>query len=271
MKEVVVLIGTGAIGFAIAKRISLGKYLLLADLQQENAAKAAKKLLDDGFEADPVSVDVTSRASVQSLVDKAGKIGDISGVIHAAGVAPSSSAPEMILKVDLLGTALVLEQFGNVINKDGACVVVSSQAGHKLSPLSPAQTKALATTPADDLLDLPMLQPDQIKDSFHAYQIAKHGCSLRVMAEAVRWGRRKARVNTLSPGIIGTPLADKELKGTQGEEYRQMIKSCPAQRVGTLDEVAKIGALLMGPDADFITGSDFLIDGGMSASYWFGD
>lgn len=270
MKDVVVLIGTGAIGLAIAKRVSTGKRLLLADLRQENADTAARALLDEGLQVDTASVDVSSRASVESLVNKATETGKITGVIHAAGVAPSSSPPEIILKVDLLGTALVLEQFGTVINEGGSCVVISSQAGHKLPPLTTEQSRALATTQADNLLNLPMLQPDQIQDSYHAYQIAKHGCSLRVMAEAVRWGTRKARVNTISPGVISTPLADSELSGSRGDDYRQMIESCPAGRAGTLDEVANLGAFLMGPDGAFITGSDFLIDGGMTALYWYG-
>ena len=193
------------------------------------------------------------------------------GLIHAAGVSPTQASPATILKVDLYGTALVLEEFGNVITRGGAGVVIASQSGHRLPPLSVQQNRALATTPVEDLLSLPFLQPDRVTDSLHAYQISKRGNSLRVMAEAVRWGKRGARVNTISPGIIMTPLAKDELNGPRGEGYRRMIEVSAAGRAGTPDEVATVGALLMGPDGGFITGSDILMDGGVSAAYWYGE
>ena len=271
--SVVVVIGAGSIGQAIARRVSAGKHIVLADLRPENAEAAAKVLSDAGFEFDvsTARVDVSSRASVHALVKQATSFGQISGVIHAAGVSPSQASPETILKVDLYGTALVLEEFGLVIARGGAGVVIASQSGHRLPPLSADQNEMLATTPVEELLKLPMLQPDQVKDSLHAYQLSKRGNSLRVMTEAVRWGKRGARVNTISPGIIITPLANDELKGPRGAGYRRMIDLCPAGRAGTPDEVGTVGALLMGADGAFITGSDFLMDGGVTASYWFGD
>ncbi|KIH83774.1 SDR family oxidoreductase [Pseudomonas batumici] len=271
MTKVTVVIGAGSIGQAIARRVSAGKHVLLADLREENAAAAAKVLSDAGFEVTTTSVDVSSRASVQTLVKTATAIGDITGVIHAAGVSPSQAPPATILRVDLYGTALVLEAFGNVIAKGGSAIVIASQSGHRLPALTPEQNKALALTPADELLALPMLQPDQVTDPLNAYQISKRGNSLRVMAEAVRWGKRGARVNTISPGIIFTPLARDELSGPRGEGYRRMIESCAAKRGGTPDEVGALGALLMGPEGTFITGSDFLMDGGVTAQYWFGE
>ncbi len=208
-----VVIGAGLIGQAIACRVSTGKHVLLADLRRENADAAAKVLSDAGFEVSTAIVDVSSRKSVHALVETATAIGTITGVIHAAGVSPTQATPGTILKVDLYGTALVLEEFGNVIAQGGAGVVIASQSGHRLPALTPEQDKALATTPADELLALPMLQPDQVTDPLHAYQVSKCGNSLRVMAEAVRWGKRGARVNTISPGIICTPLAKEELAG----------------------------------------------------------
>jgi NAD(P)-dependent dehydrogenase (short-subunit alcohol dehydrogenase family) len=199
------------------------------------------------------------------------RLGDVTGVIHAAGVSPSQATPEVILAVDLYGTAVVLEEFGNIIAAGGSAVVIASQSGHRLAALTAEQDAALATTPADELLALPMLQPDQVADSLHAYQLAKRGNALRVMAEAVRWGKRGARVNTISPGIIITPLARDELTGPRGEGYRRMIELCPAGRAGTPDEVGTVGALLIGPGGAFITGSDFLMDGGVTASYFFGE
>jgi len=206
-----------------------------------------------------------------ALVEQATGIGEIGGLIHAAGVSPSQASPQAILKVDLYGTALVLEEFGNVIAPGGAGVVIASQSGHRLPPLSVEQNKALATTPVEELLQLPMLQSDQVEDSLHAYQLSKRGNSLRVMAEAVRWGKRGARVNTISPGIIITPLAKDELTGPRGEGYRRMIGLSAAGRAGTPDEVGNVAALLMGNDGAFITGSDFLMDGGVTAAYWYGD
>jgi NAD(P)-dependent dehydrogenase (short-subunit alcohol dehydrogenase family) len=165
----------------------------------------------------------------------------------------------------------VLEEFGNVIARGGSCVVIASQSGHRLGALTAEQDKALATTPVEELLALPLLQADQIKDSLHAYQLSKRGNSLRVRAEAVRWGKRGARVTTISPGIIITPLAKDELAGPRGEGYRRMIDLCPVGRAGTPDEVGTVGALLMGADGAFITGSDFLMDGGVTAAYWYGE
>jgi len=271
MTDVIVVIGAGSIGQAIARRVGAGKHVLLADLRLENAAAAADVLGNAGFDVSAGTVDIASRPSVRALVEAATAIGEVTGVIHAAGVSPSQAAPATILKVDLHGTALVLEEFGSVIASGGSAVVIASQSGHRLGALTAEQNAALALTPADDLLSLPMLQPDQVKDSLHAYQLSKRGNALRVMAEAVRWGRRGARVNCISPGIVITPLAKDELSGPRGEGYRRMIDLCPVGRAATPDEVGNVGALLMGPDGAFITGSDVLIDGGVTASYWYGE
>ena len=269
--SVVVVIGTGSIGQAIARRVSAGKHILLADLRKENADAAARILSEAGFEVSTATVDISSRQSVHALVEQATAIGDVTGVIHAAGVSPTQALPATILKVDLYGTALVLEEFGNIITPGGAGVVIASQSGHRLGALTAEQNQLLALTPADELLSLPMLQPDTITDPLHAYQISKRGNSLRVMAEAIRWGKRGARINTISPGIIITPLAKAELTGPRGAGYRRMIELCPAGRAGTPDEVGNVAALLMGADGAFITGSDFLMDGGVTAAYWFGE
>ena len=271
MTNVVVVIGAGSIGQAIARRVSAGKHVVLADLRKETADAAAKVLTDAGFEVSTTTVDVSSRESVHALVQTATTIGEVTGLIHAAGVSPTQAPPATILAVDLYGTALVLEEFGNVIAHGGAGVVIASQSGHRLPALTPEQNMALATTPVDELLALPMLQPDRVTDPLNAYQISKRGNSLRVMAEAVRWGKRGARINTISPGIIFTPLARDELSGPRGDGYRRMINLSPAGRGGTPDEVGTVGALLMGADGAFITGSDFLMDGGVTAAYWFGE
>jgi NAD(P)-dependent dehydrogenase (short-subunit alcohol dehydrogenase family) len=271
MMDVIVVIGVGSIGQAIARRVGAGKHVLLADLRLDNAEAAARILGDAGFTTSTATVDVSSRASVEALVETATALGQVTGLIHAAGVSPSQAPPEVILKVDLYGTALVLEAFGAVIARGGAGVVIASQSGHRLPPLSAEQNALLATTPVEALLALPMLAPDQVTDPLNAYQLSKRGNSLRVMAQAVVWGRRGARINTISPGIIITPLANDELTGPRGPGYRRMIEASAAGRAGTPDEVGHVGALLMGADGAFITGSDFLMDGGVTAAYWYGD
>lgn len=271
MSNVIVVIGAGQIGQAIARRVGVGKRVVLADRSEANASAAAEVMSNAGYEVSVATVDVSSRQAVHALVETATGLGEIAGLIHAAGVSPSQATPETVLRVDLYGTALVLEEFGNVIARGGSGVVISSQSGHRLPALSLEQNRALALTPTEELLQLPFLQLDQVKDSLDAYQLSKRGNSLRVMAEAVRWGKRGARVNTISPGIIMTPLAKDELAGPRGAGYRKMIEGSVAKRAGTPDEVGAVGALLMGPDGGFITGSDFLMDGGVTASYWYGD
>jgi len=270
MKEVIVVVGAGSIGQAIARRIGAGKHIVLSALKLEEAQQAAGAFADAGFDATAAQVDIASRDSVQRLAAQAAGLGRVTGLVQAAGVSPSQAPIEAILRVDLYGTALVLECFGEVIAEGGSGVVISSQSGHRLGALTDEQDHALATTPVEALLSLDLLQPGQVRDTLHAYQLSKRGNALRVMAEAVRWGRRGARINTISPGIIITPLANDELHGPRGAGYRQMLESSPVGRAGTPDEVAQVAALLMGPDGGFITGTDVLMDGGVTSAYRFG-
>ena len=271
MSEAIVVIGAGLIGQAVARRVSSGKKVVLADLHPDNAEAAAEVMSNAGFEVSTAAVDVSSRESIHALVETATNLGEVTGLIDAAGVSPSQASPATILAVDLYGTAVVLEEFGNVIASGGSGVVIASMSGHRLGALTADEDAALATTPAEELLSLPMLQPDQVTDSLHAYQLAKRGNSLRVMAEAVRWAKRGARINTISPGIVITPLAKDELSGPRAAGYQRMIDMSPVGRAGTPDEVGAVGALLMGTDGAFITGSDILIDGGVTASYFYGE
>jgi len=269
--DVSVLLGTGAIGLAVARRVNAGKHVLLADLKKENAEAAAEKLKQDGVEVSTAEVDVTSRKSVKQLVEKAKGLGDIKQVIVATGVSPSNAPSSVILKVDLLGVAYVLETFGDVITPGGAALVIGSQAGHRLRALSAEEDQLISKTPSNDLLKLEIFNSQEAKDSLYAYQLAKRGSSLRVKYEAVRWGKRQARVNMISPGIVMTPLAEAELKSQNAEQYKSMIEKCPINRAGKPEEVAALAAVLMGPDGGFITGSDFLMDGGVTAAYWYGE
>ncbi|AGP30281.1 SDR family oxidoreductase [Corynebacterium terpenotabidum] len=270
MTNVIVVIGAGLIGQAIARRVGSGNHVLLADVREENAGAAAQVLADAGFDTSTAVVDVSSRDSVHALVETATGLGEVTGVIHAAGVSASQASVEQILHVDLYGTALVLEEFGRVIVAGGSAVVISSQSGHRLPALTAEEDRALATTPVDELLALPMLQAGRLADGLHAYQVSKRANVLRVQAEAVRWGERGARVNAISPGIVITPLARDELNGVNGAGYRRMIELAPAGRAGTPDEIGTVGELLMTARGAFITGSDILIDGGGTASHFYG-
>ena len=268
-KDIAVLLGTGSIGQAIIRRIGAGKHLVLADLRIENAQKAAKILEDAGFEASTISVDLGSRDDILRLIEHSQKFGAVKYLVNAAGVSPSQASVKDILRVDLYGTAVLLEEFGKIIADGGAGVVISSQSGHRLGALTEEQNTQLAVSPAEELLSLPFITA--ITDTLKAYQYSKRCNVLRVMYEATRWGKRGATINSISPGIIITPLANDELHGPRGEGYRKMLSLCPAKRAGTPDEVGDMAAFLMGDKGRWISGSDFLIDGGTTASYWYGD
>ena len=268
-KDIAVLLGTGSIGQAIIRRIGAGKHLVLADLRIENAQKAAKILEDAGFEASTISVDLGSRDDILRLIEHSQKFGAVKYLVNAAGVSPSQASVKDILRVDLYGTAVLLEEFGKIIADGGSGVVISSQSGHRLGALTEEQNTQLASSPAEELLSLPFITA--ITDTLKAYQYSKRCNVLRVMYEATRWGKRGATINSISPGIIITPLANDELHGPRGEGYRKMLSLCPAKRAGTPDEVGDMAAFLMGDKGRWISGSDFLIDGGTTASYWYGD
>lgn len=255
---------------AIARRMGAGKKIIVGDNKLDHAQEVAKIMNNAGFDVLPVEMDLSSRRSVQDMVAEAVKAGSITMMVNAAGVSPSQASVEMILKVDLYGTAVLLEEVGKVIASGGAGVTISSQSGHRMPQLSPEGDEQLACTPAEELLSLEILQPGNIRDTLHAYQMAKRCNEKRVMAESVKWGARGARLNSISPGIIVTPLAMDEFNGPRGDFYKNMFAKCPAGRPGTADEVANVAELLMGDKGAFITGADFLVDGGATASYFYG-
>ena len=269
MKDVAVLIGSGSIGQAIIRRVGAGKHVVLGDLKKDAADKAAEILENAGFETSTIAVDISSRESILNLIEHAKKFGAIKNLVNAAGVSPSQAPVSAILKVDLYGTAVLLEEFGKIISDGGSGVVISSQSGHRLGALTEEQNTALATSPTEEILNLQFLK--DITDTLKAYQYSKRCNVLRVMYEATRWGKRGATINSISPGIIITPLAADELRGPRGEGYRNMLKASPAGRAGTPDEVGDLAEFLMSSRGKFISGADFLIDGGTTASYWYGD
>lgn len=269
-QNVMLLIGAGQIGVAIARRMGYGMKIVIGDKKTENAQTIAKTMNDAGFDVVPMEMDLSSRASIQSIIAEAQKYGDITMLVNAAGVSPSQAPIEAILKVDLYGTAVLLEEVGKVIAPGGVGVTISSQSGHRMKQLTPEEDEQLACTPTEELLNLPLLQPANIRDTLHAYQLAKRCNEKRVMAQSVLWGEKGARINSISPGIIVTPLAIDEFNGPRGDFYKNMFAKCPAGRPGTADEVANVAELLMSGKGAFITGADFLIDGGATASYFYG-
>lgn len=267
--DVMILTGAGQIGLAIARRMGYGMKIIIGDKNIDNARRVSETMNNAGFDAVAVQMDLSSRDSITAMIDEARRYGEIKHLINAAGVSPSQASVETILKVDLYGTAVLLEEVGKVIMPGGTGVTVSSQSGHRLPALGEEADRLLAHTPTEELLSLDMLQPRNIRDTLHAYQLAKRCNVKRVMAEAVRWGKRKARINSISPGIIVTPLAIDELNGPRGGFYKNMFATCPAGRPGTADEVANVAELLMGNRGTFITGADFLVDGGATAAYFY--
>lgn len=269
-KDTIIWMGAGQIGLAIVRRIASGKKVIIGDKSLEHARAAADLLNQAGFDAVAMAADLSSRESILSVINEARKYGAVKYLVNAAGVSPSQASIETILNVDLYGTAVLLEEVGKVIAEGGCGVTISSQSGHRMPALTPEEDRALATTPTDELLSLSLLQPGNVRNTLHAYQLSKRCNVKRVMAEAVKWGERGARINSISPGIIVTPLAVDEFNGPRGDFYKNMFAKCPSGRPGTADEVAHVAELLMSEKGAFITGSDFLIDGGATASYFYG-
>lgn len=264
------LTGAGQIGMAIARRMGYGMKIIVGDRSRKNAEVVCDTMNRAGFDAQAVEMDLSSRESIKAMIAEAQRHGEITMSVNAAGVSPSQASVETILKVDLYRTAVLLEETGKVIGAGGTGVTISSQSGHRMPALTPEEDEQLATTPTERLLELALLQPENIRDTLHAYQLAKRCNVKRVMAEAVRWGERGARINSISPGIIVTPLALDEFNGPRGDFYKNMFANCPARRPGTADEVANVAELLMSERGAFITGADFLVDGGATASYFYG-
>lgn len=268
-KDVILWAGAGQIGMAIARRVGTGKKIVVGDKKLENAESVATIMNEAGFDVVPVRMDLSDKASILDFIMAGQAQGEVAMLINAAGVSPSQASVETILKVDLYGTAVLLEEVGKIIKEGGVGVTISSQSGHRMPQLTAAEDELLACTPVEELLSLEILQPENIKDTLHAYQMAKRCNEKRVMYEAVKWGEKGARINSISPGIIVTPLAIDEFNGVRGEFYKNMFAKCPAGRPGTADEVANVAELLMSEKGAFITGTDFLCDGGATASYFY--
>ena len=270
MKDVMIVTGAGQISMAIARRIGYGKKIIMGDKRIENAKTIAEVMNNAGFDVVPFEMDLSSRESIFNMIDEAKKYGPITMLVNGAGVSPSQAPIEAILNVDLYGTAVLLEEVGKVIEPGGVGVTISSQSGFRMKQLTPKEDEQLACKPTEELLNLDLLKVENIQDTLHAYQLAKRCNEKRVMAQSVKWGEKGARINAIAPGIVVTPLAIDEFNGPRGDFYKNMFASCPAGRPATADEIANVAELLMSDKGAFITGSTFLIDGGATASYYYG-
>ena len=265
-KDVLVVVGVGGMGQAIARRLGNGRAVLLGDVDEQSLARTADVLRAEGHDVTQQAVDVTDVGSVRALAKQADALGRVTHVAHTAGLSPAQASTEAVLRVDLLGVALVLEEFESVVASGGAGLVVASMAGHLATGITPELAHALATTPAAELLALPALAPDVIGDPGTAYSLAKRANVLRVQTAASVWGQRGARLNSVSPGVICTPMGQQELAGENGDHMRALVAISASGRVGTPDDIACAAAFLLGPDAAFITGTDLLVDGGAVAA-----
>ncbi len=263
-KDVVVIIGIGGMGEAIARRQGPGKKLVLADFNEELLARRVTELKADGFDVTSRQVDVSLRASVQALADAAAAIGRVDQLINTAGLSPAQAPVAAILNVDLLGVALVLDTFATVIAEGGAGVIISSMAGYMSSHLTTEEEFALATTEPESLLALPIVAA--LSDPGSAYGLAKRANQLRVRHASLAWGKRGGRINSVSPGVISTSMGKLELEGPSGTFMRAMIEGSGTGRIGTPSDISNVVSSLLGPDASFITGTDLLVDGGVVAS-----
>ncbi|MGW0810608.1 SDR family oxidoreductase [Nonomuraea sp. NPDC002799] len=265
-QNVVVVIGAGGMGLAIARRLTAGRRLLLADHSGTALQAAVSVLRDEGHLVEGHAVDVSDRDAVEKLARAAGAAGRIDAVIHTAGVSPVSATSQQIYDVDLLGTAHVIDAFHTVATPGTCLVCIASMAGHLATPTADLE-RHLATAPTDQLLQHKELNPQDPPEM--AYITAKRGNQLRVQAAAHAWGRRGARLNTISPGLISTPMGAQELQGPVGAYIQSMIDLSGARRTGTPDDIAAAVAFLTSPDSSFITGNDLLIDGGaIAAQRW---
>ena len=265
-KEVIALLGAGSMGTAIVRRIAAGRKILLGDISEAKLAEAQKNLQYSGYDVETMKVDALNKENVIDFAEKAAELGDVMYFIDSAGASPNQADPQHIMDLDLIATSYAIDTFGQVIARGGAGLVIASQTGYMGPNMDDETETILATTPAEKLKDLPQLQPDKIDNVGIAYIMSKRVNQLRVRtAAATTWGDRGARINTISPGVIVTPLAYDEFAAA-GEGYQKMIDASPAKRTGSSDEIAAAGAFLLGADAAFITGTDLLIDGGVIAA-----
>ena len=264
-KPVIALLGAGSMGTAIVRRIAAGKKILLGDISEKNLEKVSHDFRYSGYDVETMIVNALKKVSVEAFAEKAASLGPVMTFIDTAGASPNQAKPEHIIALDMVGTGYAVDAFGKVMAPGGAGLIISSQTGY-MYPIPYETEQEILYTPTEKLAELPIVKEIAMQNSGWAYMIAKRVNHLQAMkAAATTWKARRARINTLSPGIIVTPLAYDEFAAA-GEGYQRMIDASAAERSGTSDEIAEAGAFLLGEHAGFITGTDLLIDGGTIAA-----
>lgn len=269
-KPVVALLGAGSMGTAIVRRIAAGKKIILGDISENNLKRVSDDLLRSGYDVETIIVNALEKQSVEAFAKRAAELGPVMYFIDTAGASPNQANPQHIVDLDMVGTGYAVDAFGEVMAQSGAGLIISSQAAY-MYPIPNDVEVQLVRTPTDQLKSVPFINEVALQNSGFAYMIAKRLNHLQAQrAAATSWRKRGARINTISPGIIVTPLAYDEFNAN-GEGYQRMIDASAAQRVGTSDEIAEVAAFLLGEHAKFITGTDLLIDGGVIASIRAGE
>lgn len=264
-KEVIALLGAGSMGTAIIRRIATGRKILLGDISEKNLEKVSHDLKYNGYDVETMIVNALEKDSIEKFAQKAVSLGDVMYFIDTAGASPHQTNPEHILNLDMIGTGYAIDIFGKIMGKGGSGLIISSQAGY-MYPIPHEIELEILRTPTEKLMEVPFIKETAMKNSGLAYMIAKHVNHLQAMkAAATTWKQRRARINTISPGVIVTPLAYDEFSA-MSEGYQEMIDSSAAERTGTSDEIAEASAFLLSEHANFITGTDLLIDGGVIAA-----
>ena len=263
-KPVIALLGAGSMGTAIVRRIAAGKKILLGDISEKNLERVSNELTYSGYNVEATVVNALEKDSIEAFAKKAASLGPVMYFIDTAGASPCQAKPEHILKLDMVGTGYAVDAFGEVMAEGGAGLIISSQTGYML-PIPIEIELEILRTPTEKLMEIPFIVENATR-SGTAYMIAKRVNHLQAQkAAATTWKARRARINTISPGIIVTPLAYDEFNAA-GEGYQRMIDASAAMRTASSDEIAEAGAFLLGEHAAFITGADLLIDGGVIAS-----
>ena len=264
-KAVVALLGAGSMGTAIVRRIAAGKKILLGDISEKALERVGEDLRRSGYDVETIQVNALEKESVEDFACRAAQLGEVMYFIDTAGASPNQATPEHIVALDMVGTGYAIDAFGQVMAQGGAGLVISSQAAY-MYPIPNEDELQIVNATTDQLAELPIVKNVAMQNSGFAYMIAKRVNHLQAQrAAATTWRERRARINTISPGIIVTPLAYDEFNAN-GDGYQAMIDASAASRVASSDEIADAAAFLLGEHATFITGTDLLIDGGVIAS-----